>query len=346
MMGGRGAASPKQGGIADLLSRLRQQRVRASNEPRYNFQPLTINLPGSGRQFTPSDYAHYLNAPLDSEVTLSNPDPTNLARVQVQIEHPQHGRLSAELILKEEGFPVIGQIERQEWQEDIRNLPQTTLPNGTTVKLRTPEKIAEISKKFFGRVLESKDYAALVAAPPGATVRVYPSHYGKQLNFSVSHPMYQQQERSLFRTGKGELVLRHEIWKVAPDAPSGTGLKAFLHVVNAALKYRIDKITTLAVGNSYTVRAGRGGWNGYYTWPRFGFNAPLGASITSRLPENLTAATCLNELFLMPGGATWWKEYGSSGEMVFNTRLGSSSLRVFTSYLKEKARQPKTTISK
>lgn len=213
------------------------------------------------------------------------------------------------------------------------------LANQTQVIADEPAELNRISQELFGYPLSAEDYAALVAAPPQSKVSVRPNWDQGAIRISVAHPLYQRQEREIYRNRKGELELHHTAWKVAPDAPKGTGCQKFLEALNAALKYKIDLITTEAAGSPAKAFANRSGWNGYITWPKFGYNAPLKKSTRDRLPPQFQSAKSLNQLFLLPGGAEWWEQHGQGGNMVFRLKPGSSSFKVFQNYLKKKTEQ-------
>ena len=70
--------------------------------------------------------------------------------------------------------------------------------------------------------------------------------------------------------------------------------------------------------------------NGYYTWPRLGFNASLGRA------SQRYGAPDLHTLFRQPGGAEKWKREGAAMVMEFNPRRRSPHRQVLDAYLQEK----------
>jgi len=217
---------------------------------------------------------------------------------------------------------------------------EVSTTGGVTVVATDPARLNTLSQQLFGYTLSPRDYAALVAAPPGARVELTASYSyrGDTIQLSIKHPLYDKQERTLYRNPQGELELHHSYWRMSNQAPAGTARQVFWGVVNAALKYKIQKITTMAAGNRSS-----SSFNGYYTWARFGFNGSLSQYYRASLPESLKPARNLNQLMLMPGGAEWWKEHGEDQNLTFYVRPGSSSLRVWLAYLKEKHQQKGTT---
>ncbi len=69
-----------------------------------------------------------------------------------------------------------------------------------------------------------------------------------------------------------------DIFTTKDDAPAGWGRDVFTRQVETAHAMGVDRIQTHGVGCCKDPR-----WNGYYTWPRFGYDAPLGGSTKSAL---------------------------------------------------------------
>jgi hypothetical protein len=105
--------------------------------------------------------------------------------------------------------------------------------------------------------------------------------------------------------------------------------------VAAASKEGIDYITLHAAGGPNQ------GMNGYYTWPRFGFDQPIDALESGRVKrmvaERYPDAKTVLDVFSTPGGAEWWKENGTEMHQAkFDMTPGSRSRRVFEAYLAAK----------
>lgn len=83
----------------------------------------------------------------------------------------------------------------------------------------------------------------------------------------------------------------------------------------------------------------KGGWNGYYTWPRLGFDVKLKSNLTKEQIAKLaktpfSSATTLQEIMMHPKGAAWWKEHGKTIGVSFDTTPGSISRQVLEEYLR------------
>jgi len=84
------------------------------------------------------------------------------------------------------------------------------------------------------------------------------------------------------------------------------------------------------------------GFNGYYTWARFGYDAPLASHHTEQL-RNATGAmaehrdaTRISDLMATQHGRAWWKDKGTWTQMSFDLDKGSKSMRTLDAYLKHR----------
>ena len=90
-----------------------------------------------------------------------------------------------------------------------------------------------------------------------------------------------------------------------------------------------------------TTAGRRCGENGYYTWPRLGFEGPLSPRIERKLPPGLEHARTVLDLMACEKGRLWWSEHGETICVAFDLNVGSRSRDVFTRYLREKGSGPK-----
>lgn len=115
------------------------------------------------------------------------------------------------------------------------------------------------------------------------------------------------------------------------DAPKGFGTRVFASQVKAAVEsggYR--RIATHAAGDIEDTT-----FNGYYTWPRLGYDAPLRRAEIELLPANLQHSRTVLDIMATPEGRAWWKENGTGRDMVFDLAENSRSRRTLDAYLKE-----------
>jgi hypothetical protein len=202
--------------------------------------------------------------------------------------------------------------------------------NCAAVQVRYVGQAAVRLVELFGRVIPDDQLAAAVGALDGATVAVQINSDGRVVA-AVTHPHIHKQIRLLSRDVQGHLFLTNDLFRVSQTAPAGTGLRSFARQVAGARALGIHRIETYAVGDKDNPR-----WNGYYTLPRFGYNAALydyEQRALRRDPQfQRLKIQDLNELF-QAGGMEWWKEYGSGRSMVFTLDGRSRSVQILLRYL-------------
>ena len=80
--------------------------------------------------------------------------------------------------------------------------------------------------------------------------------------------------------------------------------------------------------------------NGYYTWPRLGYDAELEPEYRRKLPEQFRDARTVQDLMATREGAEHWKRTGYMAQMKFDTTPGSRSIQVLNRYLASKGEPP------
>lgn len=184
-----------------------------------------------------------------------------------------------------------------------------------------------------GRVLSASDFIRLAGAPDGSAVRVSASADG--LEITAAHPqIFQggQAEFSLIRqaAGYGGLLLDETIM-INPGQPEGLGLRLFAVQAHAAAAAGIDAIALEAAGSARSNM-----FNGYYTWPRYGFDVELNAAERTALPETLRTSTSVADLISSQEGRRWWRSHGSTRYMEFDLTVNSRSWETLQAVMKEK----------
>ncbi len=192
---------------------------------------------------------------------------------------------------------------------------------------RAAERVAEL----FGRAIPDEQLAAAFGALDGATVSVA-FNANQHIEATITHPQIAAQIRTLRMDAQGELFLRNEFFRTRDDAPKGLGTYSFARQVAGARALGIRWIETFAAGS----KASRN-WNGYYTWPRLGYNAELTSDeeLLLQYLRGFRGVRDLNDLILR-GGAAWWAEKGDGREMVFHLDGRYRSVRILLRYLREK----------
>lgn len=205
-----------------------------------------------------------------------------------------------------------------------------------TVNVDAPDVINDIERSLFGREIEDKEWAQLIGAPDGAEVKVAPvGEYGDMAN--VVHVSSQQDEyrviqsRYIGQDDEGETVIQNASMTISQDAPAGLGTHIIAMEVEKGKDLGVDRIEVYAAGFP-----GSAATNGYYTWPRMGFDAPIPSEFRTYLPAELTEATRMNEVMAHPDGRAAWKAQGRGIDLVMDLSEGSKSLATFEAYLEEK----------
>lgn len=201
-----------------------------------------------------------------------------------------------------------------------------------------PKKItANLEGDHFRRAVEDvlgvemspEEVADVFAAPAGSVVQIRVS---KRLDITIRHPDFGiAMERTVWKDGDGVTVY-HALFR-ADKAPKGTGARIFGRQVHQYVKLGISRIDVTAAGSPNDPS-----WNGYYTWPRFGYNAGLSSPIRARLLADGMEANDLHQLFVKYGsrGFEWWKANGAGGHMEFDLSDGSVSRSILDEYLRAK----------
>lgn len=135
--------------------------------------------------------------------------------------------------------------------------------------------------------------------------------------------------RRRFLPNKGILMLDSS--RAPHESPRGWGTRSLFNMVKGA---RGAGVHTLNMDEA----AGYPGskmFNGYYTWPRLGFQGKITPERSAKLPPHLQHFTDTHALFDHPEGAAYWKDHG--GELYnlqFDTRPGSPHIKKLVSYLR------------
>ena len=181
--------------------------------------------------------------------------------------------------------------------------------------------------------LTDKELAELTGAPDGRAVVVRPSNVGVSLiarNKAVF--WWGEAEYSLIaEAGKDGVILLDESIMIQKDLPAGLGLRLFATQAHAAERLGIDTIALEAAGNQGSVL-----FNGYYTWPRYGFDAELIDAEIGRVPKELGTVSTVADLMSSEAGRAWWKAHGDGRYMEFDLTHGSRSLQTLHAVMNEK----------
>jgi hypothetical protein len=216
------------------------------------------------------------------------------------------------------------------WIRDRHDRPSPRSSAGVVFFLGEYGDADTAARHLFGRRLLPSDYAGLAGAPDDALVEV--GTLGGALYLEVSGPperAYQafhrvrRERRYPVILSDGFHILRHRL------QGCGLGLRVFARQLEHARRLGVGRIELVAGRRSYE--------NGYYTWPRFGFDGPLPCPIRRTLPPELSRAQSVLDLMNSEAGRRWWKRHGVTLPVTFDLARHSRSWEVFRRYLQERA---------
>ena len=129
-----------------------------------------------------------------------------------------------------------------------------------------------------------------------------------------------------------ERVASHNAFYIEGRGRTGQGLATRM------LARAIDRLRAGGFRRIRTDAAGRpdAPMNGYYTWPRLGFDAKLSELEINQFRELGHRALHLSDLMATSSGRAAWKAHGEACFVTFDLAPGSVSSRVFAAYLEEK----------
>lgn len=183
--------------------------------------------------------------------------------------------------------------------------------------------------KFFGKDVPDQKLAALVGALDESIITLTP--LGKGFVSFAKHEYIIEQTRIGCSDSKQGLFITNDFFQLSGDAPNRTGLISFARQVKAARELGFSFIRTRAEGSPNDPD----GFNGYYVWARYGYDALLEQEFLSKLPKRFGKCISLNDLMLH-GGKNWWRRHGSACDMIFSLSEDEPSLTVLRNYLVEK----------
>ncbi len=191
---------------------------------------------------------------------------------------------------------------------------------------REKNRVQDCTQQIFGRPLEVWEYTGLSGAPNEAVVHVGVLPAGLVLEFRPPHTDDYFARRVVYRVPSGPVLIDDglRIFRQAMHR-HGLGLRIYLRQVLHASILGVRHIRAFATRGLYE--------NGYYTWPRYGFDGPLPAEVLRRLPRTLSLARSVLDLMETEPGRRWWQKHGTSVAVQFDLSPSSRSWQVFSQYV-------------
>jgi len=129
----------------------------------------------------------------------------------------------------------------------------------------------------------------------------------------------------LRRDGPGVVLICDALWIHRRELRGrGLGRKILARQLGQAQRLGIDRIETIA-GRSDRE-------NGYYSWPRFGFDGRLPRTLRRRLPAAWKHVRRVLDLMRSEAGRHWWKTHGITLPLAFELADGSRCWQAFRRY--------------
>lgn len=196
------------------------------------------------------------------------------------------------------------------------------------------EQVAEKSQLILQQTLTDKDYVNLVAARAGDVVIVSP-HSKDAPSGSTTPILLIQDRRAIRANGREELVVvKHRLAKTEkglylsfqnfhiPGFARGKGLGTLM------LAEQIEAARTFGFEKIFDYADKKEGRNGYYSWPRLGFDKELTKEDASCLPDRFKHFRRLSDLMEDQQAREWWRKYGFALELTFDTSPDSRSMQL------------------
>ncbi len=198
--------------------------------------------------------------------------------------------------------------------------------------------VRRAASTVLGNSTELEHFGHLAGAGEGSRVSLR-AHPKGGLIVSVQHPDYRSQRR-IYRDPHGALAIENTSTDVLPQRQgAGVGTSAFSRQLSAARRLGVSYIHSNASGEPGSDT------RGYYALPRQGFDQPLRQLDASWAHRDAAAklfphAKTVQDIFQSPGGADWWRQYGTAMPQArFDLAEGSRSQAAWDSYESEQRRR-------
>lgn len=193
-------------------------------------------------------------------------------------------------------------------------------------------------EKLFGHRVSMEEAAKLAGALHPGDVKIEEGGQGGT-SVSVYVRTADYTMTRTFERYRGKLVCHNDHFALLrqEDKGSGLGTQILTQQVQVLSEKGFDRIETYAAGEGTKYTGGKSSYyNGYYTWPRLGYDAPIPKMQRDKLPANLASAKRLSDLMRTEQGRAWWKENGKGLSMKFDLKAESKSRQVLEAYGQEK----------
>lgn len=188
-----------------------------------------------------------------------------------------------------------------------------------------------LAAQLFDHRLPTDEYALLIGAPGDAVVEV--GVLEKDLYLEMHQP-WSRGYFSVCRIGRRRQLLELSIDALHVAARRtrqvGLGLTIVARQLGAA--------SSLGIARACVHAGRRPGENGYYSWPRFGFDGPIPDSLRPTLPQPFRHAETVMQIMQADTGRAWWRRHGVALPLAFDLRPESPCWKTLGEYLCSRSR--------
>lgn len=220
---------------------------------------------------------------------------------------------------------------------------------GTSSK-KGQDNIDESIRHFIGND-DAETIASIVGSPDDGQVEIDTRYGGgasdsQQVIINIETDSFNA-KRYLGKDSNGKVFIENSDFRVkSQDQGKGIGAEVFGRQVEYSQEHGVSYIKCHAARWDDD---GESSFNGYYTWPRMGYDQSLESiarqddhsrQVSDKALQNFPDAKTVLDIMESPGGREWWKENGTQMEhAVFDLSQGSRSLAVHQKYLEERAKR-------
>lgn len=206
-----------------------------------------------------------------------------------------------------------------------------SIPPSTAKLVHADDGWQKVAGKVLDRKIGSQEMLNLAGIGHGqASITIN----GDQVVISASNDQYRL-TRTLKQNYAGKIVLQADSFHVAKEHQgSGIGAEVFGRMIQEARRLGVNKIVTFAARSPEE--------NGYWAWPKFGYDTEISGDLRSLLPRSLAGAERLSDLLVTPEGSEWWRQHGTGTSLTFDLTPGSRSMEMWKTYLQVKAHRNPT----
>lgn len=227
--------------------------------------------------------------------------------------------------------------------------PEKKLKKKSKAKLHGGNLINPYANDILG--LNAEDFTSLVGAPDDAVVTITSAPLSGDVSRNKHGKYNVNIKSSSFDADmdfgvdeRGRKFLHIDgFWVNDKVQGAGLGSEIFANAVDATKDSGFDYVKLHAA--KYNPQDPDKPHNGYYTWPRFGFDADiddLKRGVQTQIRDKFPKADTILDVMETKEGRDWWKANGSDlNETRFDLKEDSRSMRIFGAYMEERAkRQP------